>query len=109
MKEIMAFIRTKKYERTKEVLTLLGFPAMTVVPVLGRGRKFQDENLKTEDFNIIPKKMISLVVLDEDVNLVVEVIMKINSTGRFGDGKIFVCPINQSIKLRTDETGDSIL
>ena len=109
MKEIMAFIRDKKYERTKEVLTLLGFPGMTVVPVLGRGRKIQNNKLKTDDFAVIPKKLISIVVPDDDVNLIVEVIMKINSTGRYGDGKIFICPITQSIRLRTDETGDAVL
>ena len=49
------------------------------------------------------------MVPDEDVNLIVEVIMKINSTGRYGDGKIFICPITQSIRLRTDETGDAVL
>jgi nitrogen regulatory protein PII 2 len=57
----------------------------------------------------IPKRILSLVVPDEDVSLVVEVIMKINHTGQIGDGKIFVSPIDDALRVRTMETGDNAI
>jgi nitrogen regulatory protein PII 2 len=57
----------------------------------------------------IPKRMLSLVVPDEDVSLVVEAIMKINHTGQIGDGKIFVSPIDDVLRVRTMETGDNAI
>jgi len=53
----------------------------------------------------IPKRLLSIVVPDEDVNLIVEAIMKVNSTGNIGDGKIFVCPIEDSIRVRNKDRG----
>jgi nitrogen regulatory protein PII 2 len=57
----------------------------------------------------IPKRMLSLVVPDEDVSLVVQAIMKINHTGQIGDGKIFVSPIDDALRVRTVETGDNAI
>ena len=118
MKEIMAIIRPKKVTKTKEVLDSLGFPAMNAVRVLGRGK--QKAILNEINFEInepklfemegsmryIPKRMVSLVVPDEDVSLVVEAIMKVNHTGQIGDGKIFVSPIEEALRVRTMEKGD---
>lgn len=118
MKEIMAIIRPKKVTKTKEILDSLGFPAMNAVRVLGRGK--QKAILNEINFEInepklfemegsmryIPKRMVSLVVPDEDVSLVVEAIMKVNHTGQIGDGKIFVSPIEEALRVRTMEKGD---
>ena len=57
----------------------------------------------------VPKRMISLVVPDEDASLVVESIMKVNKTGQIGDGKIFVCPIEEAVRVRTKETGEDAI
>jgi nitrogen regulatory protein PII 2 len=57
----------------------------------------------------LPKRMISLVVEDEFVPAVVAVITKINRTGNFGDGRIFVCPVEQSIRIRTGERGNEAI
>jgi len=53
--------------------------------------------------------MISLIVPDEDASLVVESIMKVNSTGQVGDGKVFVCPIENAVRVRTNETGEEAI
>ena len=114
----MAIIRPKKVTKTKEVLDSLGFPAMNAVRVMGRGK--QKAILNEINFEInepklfemegsmryIPKRMVSLVVPDEDVSLVVEAIMKVNHTGQIGDGKIFVSPIGEALRVRTMEKGD---
>jgi nitrogen regulatory protein PII 2 len=121
MKEIMAIIRPKKVTKTKEVLDSLGFPAMNAIRVMGRGKQRailneisfeinEPELLEMEgSMRYIPKRMLSLVVPDEDVSLVVEAIMKINHTGQIGDGKVFVCPIEEALKVRTMENGDEAI
>lgn len=121
MKEIIAIIRPKKMAQTKDVLDTLGFPAMTACRVMGRGKQkaiigevsfdVQKPELLEEKgtMNYIPKRMISLVVPDEDTSLVVEVIMRVNHTGNIGDGKIFVCPIMDAVRVRTDERGEKAI
>ena len=121
MKEIMAIIRPNKINRTKEVLDALGFPAMTANAVFGRGRQkaivgevtfdISNKDLCKEEGSMryVPKRMISLVVPDEDASLVVESIMKVNKTGQIGDGKIFVCPIEEAVRVRTKETGEDAI
>lgn len=121
MKEIIAIIRPNKISRTKEVLDALGFPSMTANAVFGRGRQkaiigevtfdIQNTELSEKDGSMryIPKRMISLVVPDEDTSLAVESIMKVNNTGQIGDGKIFVCPVDNAVRVRTKETGEEAI
>ncbi|ABR53977.1 nitrogen regulatory protein P-II [Methanococcus vannielii SB] len=118
MKEIIAIIRPNKMATTKNILEGLGFPSMTASRVFGRGKQkaiiqeisfeIQNKELLSQQggMRYVPKTMLSLVVLDEDVNLVVEAIMKVNKSGQYGDGKIFVCPIEEVVRLRTFEKGD---
>lgn len=123
MKEIIAIIRPKKVEPTKEALVELGIPSVTVVSVLGRGK----QRGIAEELNIdirpglldqgmlagmkymeyVPKRLLSVIVRDEDVNIIVETIMKVNQTAQIGDGRIFICPVDDAIRVRTDEQGDS--
>ena len=121
MKEITAIIRPKNITKTKEILDALGFPAMNAVRVMGRGKQkaiLNEVSFKVDKTELlemegtmryIPKRMISLVVPDEDVSLVVQAIMKINHTGQIGDGKIFVSPIDDALRVRTVETGDNAI
>ena len=121
MKEIMAIIRPKKVTKTKEVLDSLGFPAMNAIRVMGRGKQRAILNEISFEINepelldmegsmrYIPKRMLSLIVHDEDVSLVVEAIMKVNHTGQIGDGKVFVCPIEEALRVRTMENGDEAI
>ncbi|MBU4536395.1 MAG: P-II family nitrogen regulator [Euryarchaeota archaeon] len=117
MKEIIAIIRPNKMSDTKDVLNALGFPAMTAHRVMGRGKQkaiigevsfeIQKKELLKEEgtMRYIPKRLLSLIVDDEDASLVVEAIMRVNQTGNRGDGKIFVSPIEEAVRVRTKERG----
>jgi nitrogen regulatory protein PII 2 len=121
MKEVMAFIRLNKVSQTKRALADAGFPAFTCRKVLGRGKKKVEfsvgENtaLKgteppsvlndyiTEGVRLIPKRVFTLIVADQDVEKAVEIIVQTNSTGHPGDGKIFIIPIMESYQVRSGE------
>ncbi len=127
MKEVMAIIRPKMVAKTGKALEAVGFPAMTVIECFGRGKQkgYVDVNLPECCVDIkkvieegekegrfikyIPKRLISIVVNDEDVPLVVGIIMKVNRTGKHGDGKIFVLPVEEAIRIRTGETGEQAI
>ncbi len=118
MKEVMAIVRQNKVNNTKEALAEAGFPAFTCRKVMGRGKKAIDPSIVetilsegelpmspvgeyvTESSRLIPKRFFTLMVNDEDVSKVVETIMDINSTDHPGDGKIFVLPVIESIRVR---------
>ncbi|PYG84820.1 nitrogen regulatory protein P-II family [Ruminiclostridium sufflavum DSM 19573] len=122
MKEIMAVIRTDKVNLTKEALANAGFPAFCCRPCLGRGKKSLDATVLnyimetgelpvskigeafTETARLIPKRFLTLVIEDEQVDLAIKTIFKTNQTGNPGDGKIFVIPIEETYKVRTGET-----
>ena len=123
MKEIIAIIRPKKIVPTKEALDKLGVPSVTATSVFGRGKQ---RGIATElDIDIdpdvlaqglmdgmkymeyIPKRLLSIITRNEDVDTIVETIIKVNQTGEIGDGRIFICPIDNAIRVRTDEQGDS--
>lgn len=119
MKEIITVIRPKKVNATKEILEELGIPSMTAIPVLGRGKQKGIESevnieyrpgvfeqSKNTKMKYIPKRYLSIVVNDELVDKVVNAILTINKTGQFGDGKIFVCPVEDALRIRTDEIGE---
>ncbi|BDZ67479.1 P-II family nitrogen regulator [Methanobacterium ferruginis] len=121
MKEITAIIRPNKINKTKKVLDTLGFPAMTAQRVLGRGKQKAIIGEVTMDIDTtklhekegtmryIPKRMLTLLVPDQDVQLVVEAIMRVNQTGQKGDGRIFVSPLEETIRVRTGEKGDKAI
>ncbi len=125
MKEMMAVIRMDMIGKTKEALLLQGFPALNCIKVMGRGKKkvdymlieqFISEGVEisspkaaeavSEGHRLVPKRLLSLVVGDEDVKKVIETIMDVNSRGNPGDGKIFVLPIQDCVRIRTGETGE---
>lgn len=118
MKEIIAIIRPKKVGPTKEVLERLGFPSITAQSVLGRGhqRGIAGEvacELPTElltqgkagGMKFVPKRYLSIVVQEMDVKSVVQAIIKVNQTAQIGDGKIFICPVDDALRVRTGEVG----
>lgn len=120
MKEIMAIIRPKKVSKTKDVLDKLGYPAFTAVSVMGRGKQrgiagevnceLPAEVLKKNGgMKYIPKRLISLTVHDDDVDLIVKAIIKVNHTGQIGDGRIFVSPVDNVVRVRTSEEGDQAI
>lgn len=122
MKEIIAIIRPNHAGHTKDALVEIGFPAMTAEPVLGRGKQrgiaaevsceIEPGRLSTEEhggLQYVPKRLISLVVPDGDVERVVGSIIAVNQTSSIGDGRVFVCPVDEALRVRTDETGEAAI
>ena len=127
MKEVMCIIRLNKVSQTKEALYEAGFPAITFIKVFGRGKKSLDQAIAqtfidagkkvpasydesiSEKGRLIPKRLITLIVRDDQVKKVVDTVMAINSTGSPGDGKIFVLPIKESHRVRDGRAGEEIL
>ncbi|MFZ3129582.1 MAG: P-II family nitrogen regulator [Desulfosporosinus sp.] len=124
MKEIMTVIRRHQVPATKKAFEDAGFPALTIQSVEGRGKQGGIGGWATEidpelnamlskeladdtRFTWIPKRMLTIVVQNEQVAQAVEVIIKANQTGHRGDGKIFVLPIKEVVRVRTGETGAS--
>ena len=123
MKEIMAFLRANKINQTKEALANNGFPAFNCRKVLGRGKNtISPEVLAvitetgelpvnvigehlTEATRLIPKRWFSIFIHDEDVEKVVDVLIKTNQTGNKGDGKIFVLPVDETYRIRDGASG----
>jgi nitrogen regulatory protein PII len=108
MKKVECIIKPFKLDDVKNALTEMGIPGMTVGEVRGFGRqKGHTELYRGAEYQIdfIPKIRLEVVVEDEQVPEVVAAIQKEACTGRIGDGKIFVTPVDQSIRIRTGEQG----
>ena len=113
----MAIIQMNRMEATKDALDVIGIPSITAYKVSGRGKqkglqiphpsKLDESDKKSMKY--IPKRMISIVVEDEFVPAVVAVITKVNRTGNYGDGRIFVCPVVESVRIRTGEKGNEAI
>jgi len=133
MKEITAIIRRDKLPETKKVMTDLGYPSMTIQSVEGRGRQkgamcaemdtempesfctavkltptpssYALEHTLPKVALFVPKRLLTIVVPDDVVTKIVESLIKVNQTGKAGDGKIFVSPIEGALRVRTGESG----
>ena len=108
MKKIEAIIKPFKLDEVKEALNSLGIKGMTVTEVKGFGRqKGHTEIYRGAEYvvDFIPKVKMDVVVDDEQVDQVIDTILKVARTGKIGDGKIFVLPVERVIRVRTGETG----
>ena len=108
MTKIECIIRPFKMEDVKEALTAIGIRGMTVSEVKGFGRqKGHTELYRGSEYTIefLPKLKIEIVVANENVDQVVEVLLQTASTGKIGDGKIFIQPVEEAIRIRTGERG----
>lgn len=123
MKEVTAIIRMNMVSKTKDALLKEGFPFFTCRKVMGRGKKKIDfsmidavilpEGIENKSFaeqfaeahRLISKRMLILLVNDEDVEKVVNTIIEVNNTGTPGDGKIFVTKVIEAVRVRTGERG----
>jgi nitrogen regulatory protein P-II 2 len=106
MKLVMAVIKPFKLDDVREALTPLGVQGLTVSEVKGFGRqKGQTEIYRGAEYhvNFLPKVKIEVVVAADMTDLVVEAIIKAANTGKIGDGKIFVLPIERAVRIRTGE------
>jgi nitrogen regulatory protein P-II 1 len=109
MKKIEAIIKPFKLEEVKDALSEIGIEGMTVTEVKGFGRqKGHTEIYRGSEYTVdfLPKIKIELVVADATVESAVGAIVKTAKTGKIGDGKVFVLPVENAIRIRTDETGD---
>ena len=108
MKKIEAIIKPFKLDEVKEALNSLGIKGMTMTEVKGYGRqKGHTEIYRGAEYvvDFIPKVKMDVVVDDEQVDQVIDTILKVARTGKIGDGKIFVLPVERVIRVRTGETG----
>ena len=118
MKEIYAIIRINKVYDTKKSLEEIGFPSLTAFSyrVFGRGKQKGlidevsfavspevTESAKGGGMKYIPKRLLYLAVNDEDIARVVDAVIQANQTGHHGDGRIFVCPLEGAVRIRTGE------
>jgi nitrogen regulatory protein PII 2 len=139
MKEITAIIRRGKLPETKQVLEELGYPSFTIQSVDGRGKQkgvvcaeaeidsempdsfwtavkltptppaYALEHTLPKAVLYVPKKMLTIVVPDDAVTEIVLAIIKVNQTGKHGDGKIFVSPIEAAVRVRTGEKDEEAI
>jgi nitrogen regulatory protein P-II 1 len=108
MKKIEAIIKPFKLDEVKNALTKIGVQGMTVTEVKGFGRqKGHTEIYRGAEYKIdfLAKVKIELIVVDELVNQVIETIERTAKTGKIGDGKIFILPVDEVIRIRTGERG----
>lgn len=117
MKEVLAVIRMNKMNETKQALADVGVASFTARKVMGRGKGKVDYRLLkgAEDGHeeaisqlaagpkLIPKRMVFVVAPDEKVPLIVNTLIRVNRTEHPGDGKIFVMPVSEAVRVRTDE------
>ena len=109
MKKIEAIIKPFKLEEVKDALAELGIEGMTVSEVKGFGRqKGHTEIYRGSEYTVdfLPKIKIEIVLVDSLVDNALAAIVKAAKTGKIGDGKIFVSPVDEAVRIRTDETGD---
>jgi nitrogen regulatory protein P-II 1 len=112
VKKVEAIIKPFKLDEVKQALTEVGVAGLTATEVKGFGRqKGHTELYRGAEYvvDFLPKVKIEVVVSDAMVGRVVEVIERAAKTGRIGDGKIFVVPVEEVIRIRTGERGDEAL
>ncbi|HAM50204.1 MAG TPA: P-II family nitrogen regulator [Nitrospiraceae bacterium] len=137
MKEITAIIRRDKLPETKKAMEDLGYPSLTIQSVEGRGRQkgamcaemdselpesfctavkltptpssYALEHTLPKVALFVPKRLLTIVVPDDVVTKIIKSLIRVNQTGKAGDGKIFVSPIDSALRVRTGETdGEAI-
>ncbi len=112
MKKIEAIIKPFKLEEVREALSEIGVSGLTVTEVKGFGRqKGHTELYRGAEYvvDFLPKVKIEAVLADETVDQALEAIIKAARTGKIGDGKIFVMPVEQVVRIRTGETGETAI
>ncbi|MFT8889614.1 MAG: P-II family nitrogen regulator [Ethanoligenens sp.] len=114
MKKAVVIIRLQAYKKTKAALEKTGFSSFSVTSVLGRGKNpvsfsaadSSTNSVKKENHPFVAKKMLLVFIHDEDEERFVQAVSEANKTGNPGDGKIFIVPVRQGIRIRTGEHGD---
>jgi len=109
MKKITVIIQPVKFDQLKQALTDAGVCGMTVINAEGFGfQKSKKELLKDKEvlIDLQPKVMVEMVVQDSEVDQLLDVITDSTRTGRIGDGKVFISPVEEAVRIRTGERGE---
>ena len=112
MKKIEAYIRHEAFEPIRTELLDKGFPSLSILEAKGSGRQkgiVERYRGSTLTVNVRPKLKLEIVVDDVDMPVITETILKHSRTGSVGDGKIFVLPVEDAIRIRTGESGEEVL
>jgi nitrogen regulatory protein P-II 1 len=112
MKKIEAIIKPFKLEEVKDALSDVGIEGMTVSEVKGFGRqKGHTEIYRGSEYSVdfLPKIKIEIVLPDDSVEGAIKAIVTAAKTGKIGDGKVFVYPVEQAVRIRTDEKGEQAI
>ncbi|MDD3024799.1 MAG: P-II family nitrogen regulator [Syntrophomonadaceae bacterium] len=112
MIKLECILRTEKFEPVREALSKFGIKGMTVSQVMGCGlQKGHAEKYRGAELtiNLLPKIKVEIVTTDDHVEELVKLIRSVGMTGAVGDGKIFIVPIRDAIRMRTGESGDDAL
>lgn len=112
MKKVECIIRPTKLESVKDALGKFGIKGMTITNVYGCGLSYgRTEIYRGSEYNInlLPKIKVELVISDEQVDEVISIVKNEAYSGEIGDGKIFVIPVDNAIRIRTGETGESAI
>ena len=112
MKKIEAIIRPEKLDEVTNALKDIGYPGMTVFDVRGHGRqKGLSQRWRGQEYRVEfpPKLKLEIVVLNQDVGKIMGAIMRSARTGELGDGKIFVLPVEDALRVRTGDDGDKAI
>jgi nitrogen regulatory protein PII 2 len=123
MKEVMAIVRINMMNQTKKALAEAGISSLTARDALGRGKGLVDLTLLEgaergyeeavaqlgQSQRLVPKRIFFTVVPDRLVPKTVQTIIEVNRTGKSGDGKIFIMPLGDAVRVRTGESGDQVL
>ncbi len=123
MKEVMAIVRINMMNKTKKALAEAGISSVTARDALGRGKGLVDLTLLEgaergyeeavaqlgQSQRLVPKRIFFTVIPDRLVPKTVQTIIEVNRTGKSGDGKIFIMPLGDAVRVRTGESGDQVL
>ena len=112
MKRIEAIIQPYKLDDVRDALKAIGIDGMTIYDVRGHGRqKGHKEVYRGQEYEVdlLPKVKIEVVVADERVEETVKIVVDSARTGKIGDGKVFIIPVEEAIRIRNADTGDSAL
>jgi len=112
MKLVVAIIKPFKLDEVRQALTAIGVHGMTVTEVKGYGRqKGHTEIYRGSEYTVdfLPKVKFEIVISDDRVQKAVEVIVAAAKTGKIGDGKVFILPMEEAVRIRTEERGESAI
>jgi nitrogen regulatory protein PII len=116
MRLAMIIIRDSMYYETSHALTEAGFNALSYSEVVGRGKQRVDFTMADSELHqsgdvneLVSKVLIEVIVRDEDENAIIDTVLKVNRKNNSGDGKIFILPVEEALRIRTGEHGENAL